>query len=452
MSTPANSNHLTQGPLWRGLVRLAGPMFVSTLLQNIQSVIDLFWVGRLGSPAVAALAMSGTLLMLLFPVVMGLSTGTVALVSRHIGAGQPEEAAEAGGQSLMVALLFGLVAGGAGWFWVEDLCRLLGGTDEVVRLGVDYMGISLLGSFTVFILIVGTSILQASGNTVVPMYAMLLSNALNLVLDPVFIFGLFGVPRMEVRGAALATVLAQAVAALLVLHVLGRGSAGIRIGGLHWRLRPAVAWKIVRIGVPSSGQMLSRSLMSAVLMRIVAGFGTVAVAAYGIGVRFHMLVLMPGFVLGNAAATMVGQNLGAGQPDRAERVAWLAALWDAAIMAVSAVLLVAFAAPLIRVFDANPAVVEMGARYLLVVSFFYIPAAFSIVLGRALQGAGDTVTPMVTTIVGLWGLQVPLAMLLPRWAAPPTDGIWWAVSVALAANGLMVTYWFRQGRWKRIRV
>jgi Na+-driven multidrug efflux pump len=165
-----------------------------------------------------------------------------------------------------------------------------------------------------------------------------------------------------------------------------------------------------------------------------------------------MLVLMPAFVLGNAAATMVGQNLGAGRPDRAERVAWLAAWMDVAIMLGSALILMVWAVPLVGLFDSSPAVVEMGVRYLRVVSLFYIPAAFSIVLGRALQGAGDTVAPMVTTILGLWGLQVPLAIILPRYFTPATDGIWWSVAVALTANGLMVAFWFQRGRWKHRRV
>ncbi len=452
MTLPPAQNDLTQGPLAKALMRLAGPMFVSTTLQNAQSVIDLFWVGRLGSEAVAALAMSGTLLMALFPVVMGLSTGTVAMVSRCVGAGRGHEAAEVGGQSLVVALVFGLVAGTVGWFSAEWLCRLLGGSEAVVQLGADYMGISFLGCFTVFLLFIGSSILQASGNTVVPMQAMLLANVLNIVLDPVFIFGWLGVPRMGIKGAALATVLSQAAAAAMVMQVLVRGSAGVQIRRRHLWPRKDLVLRLVRIGVPSSGQMLSRSLMSVVLIRVVAGFGTVVVAAYGIGVRFHMLVLMPAFVLGNAAATIVGQNLGAGRPDRAERVAWLATGIDAAIMLGSAVILMVWAAPLVAIFDDTPAVVAMGARYLRVVSLFYIPVAFSIVLGRALQGAGDTLAPMVTTILGLWGLQVPLAIILPHYFTPATDGIWWSVAVAMTANGLMVAVWFKQGKWKTLRV
>lgn len=452
MVNDGTQNVITDGRLRYGLLGLAGPMFVSMMLQNAQSLIDLFWVGRLGSEAVAALAVSGTLLMMLFPAVMGLSTGTVAIVSRAIGAGRRDEASEIAGQSLGVAMGFGVIAGLIGWAGAGWLCRLLGASDSVARLGGDYLGISFLGCFTVFLLFIGNSILQAAGNTVVPMRAMLLANVINLGLDPVLIFGWMGIPAMGVKGAAVATVISQAMAAMWVVRVLLRGVDGVCVRRHHWRPRMDLAWRLMRIGIPSSGQMLSRSLMSAVLMRVVAYFGTVAVAAYGIGVRFHMIVLMPAFVLGNAAATMVGQNLGAGKPGRAERVAWLATAIDGGIMVVSAAVLMVFAVPLIRVFDDNPEVVTMGVAYLRIVSVFHVFAALSIVLGRALQGAGDTLAPMVMTIIGLWIFQVPLAIVLPRFFAIPTDGIWWAIAVTLTVNGVLVAWWFWRGTWKTKRV
>ena len=453
MSGPApQTQSLTTGSVWAGLLGLAWPMFVSTTLQNLQSVIGLFWVGRLGSDSVAALAMSGTILMMLFPVVMGLATGTIAIVSRSVGAGNPAEAAEAGGQSLIAALICGVIAGLAGWYWAGDICRWQGATGEVARLGTQYLEISFLGCFTVFILFIGNSILQASGNTVIPMYAMVLATVLNLILDPIFIFGLLGMPRMGVEGAALAMVLAQSVAVVVVLRALFRGKSGVKVGLAAWRLRFEPIWRIMKVGIPSSGQMLSRSLMSVVLMWIVAKYGTVAVAAYGIGVRFHMMALMPAFVLGNAAGAIVGQNLGANRPDRAQRVAWMATGLDAVLMLVMAIFLTVFAAPLIRLFDPAPEVVKMGASYLRIASFFHIFAALSIVLGRALQGAGDTIAPMITTIVGLWGVQIPLAIFLARHMTPPTNGIWWSVGIAILVNGSMVALWFMTGRWKHKRV
>jgi putative MATE family efflux protein len=384
---------------------------------------------------------------------MGMSTGTVALVARSIGAGRPAEASAIAAQSLVAAAAFGVAAGAVGALFAEPLCRLMGAGPAVAQLGADYLRVSFLGGCTMFLLFIASSILQAAGTAMIPMYAMLLANALNLVLDPVLIFGWLGLPRMGVTGAAVATVISQAVAAAGLALVIARGHSGIRIAPhLREGIRFDVLWRLLRVGIPSSGQMLSRSLMSAVLMRIVAASGTAAVAGYGIGCRFHMLVLMPAFALGNATAPIVGQCLGAGRPGRARHTAWLATGIDALIMAASAAVLMACAAPLIRVFDDNPDVVAVGARYLLIVSPFHIFAALSVVLGRALQGAGDTVAPMVATIVGLWGLQVPLALLFSHWFAAPTDGIWWSVAVTLSVNGATMAGWFMTGRWQAKRV
>ncbi|MBM4149358.1 MAG: hypothetical protein FJ224_09975 [Lentisphaerae bacterium] len=198
--------------------------------------------------------------------------------------------------------------------------------------------------------------------------------------------------------------------------------------------------------------MLARSMMTLVLMRIVAGCGTAAVAAYGIGLRFQALILMPAFALGNSAATMVGQNLGAGRPDRAARAAWTATAADGLIMAAGAALLSGFAPFLIGVFDPTAEVVAVGVSFLRITSWFYVFVAFAIVLGRALQGAGDTLSQMAFTFIALWGVQVPLAVFLSARMDPPTDGIWWAVAAAVTLHGLLVTAWFQTGRWKRKKV
>ncbi|MGQ9662852.1 MAG: MATE family efflux transporter, partial [Kiritimatiellia bacterium] len=256
-------------------------------------------------------------------------------------------------------------------------------------------------------------------------------------------------PRLGFRGAALATVIAQFVAVVTVMTLLVRGKLHIRVR-VRWRAPLSrIALQVVRIGLPGSGQMLARSLMALVLMRIVASCGTAAIAAYGIGLRLHGVILMPAFALGNAAATLVGQNLGAGRPRRAVHGAWLAAGIDAAIMAVAGAVFIAFAPRLVEIFDTTPAVVATGASFLRTTSGFYVFTALGIVLGRALQGAGDTLAPMVFTILTLWGLQVPLATYWSRRFTPPTQGIWWAIATATVINGLLMAGWFLAGRWKR---
>lgn len=450
--TSAPPNPLTDGHLLRGLFRLAGPMAVSALLQNAQALIDLFWVGRLGSHAVAGVAVGATIQMLLAPLVFGMTAGTVAVVSRRVGGRDFAGAAEAATQSLILAVGAGFISGALGVLASPLLCRLLGTPHDAMGPALEYLFVVLPGSVTFFPLFVANTILQASGNTVIPMRVLMTANVLNIVLAPLLMFGWRGLPELGVTGAAIATVVSQTVACAMALGALGRGASGVHVPMRGWRWQGDRAANVIRIGLPSSGQMLARSLMMMVLMGVVAGCGTETVAAYGIGMRYHMIVLMSAFVLGNAAGTMVGQNLGAGRSDRAVRVAWAAAGIESCIMLGTAVVLAAAAGPLIRVFDPSPGVVAIGASYLRVVSFFYVFVGLAIVLGRCLEGAGETVMPMVFTIATLWGMQVPLALWLSRVLKPPHMGVWWAIAAAFTVHGALVTGWFLTGRWLKKKV
>ena len=442
------SDLLTEGHVLHGLWRLAMPMLVSGVLQNLQSLIDLFWVGSLGACAIAAVAMSGTVLMVLFPVLIGISIGTIALVARMAGAKRWQEANEAVGQSLMLAFVLGSICGLAGWYFSGRLFSLLGADPDVTVLGYSYIRILLLWSFAVFVLFTGNSALQGAGDTLTPMIIMGSANVLNIVLDPVFIFGFGPFSGMGVRGAAVATVIAQAIAVSALLFILFKGKSRIHVRLAGWKLDLNLCWRVLRIGIPGSAQMLSRSLIGALMMRIVAGSGIAAVAAYGTCLRFHFIMLMPIFALGGAAATMVGQNLGAGKPERARNVAWLAAGITMVFMALAAAVIVTFSQVLIRLFNSDPDVVQIGSCYLRVVLPFFVFAALGIVMCRALNGAGETLAPMILTVITLWGLQVPLAILFSRLWQPATLGIWWAIAIAMAVNGLLMAAWFEKGKWK----
>ncbi len=447
MSAPAR-NPVTDGNLTRAVFSLTVPMLVASVLQNVQSLIDLFWVGHLGPRAVAALAMSGTLLMMLFPVVMGLATGVVALVSRHVGARHPRQASVAAAQALLVAVLIGIGTGAAGLPAIGPLTSLFGVEAAVEQLARDYLRISLAGAVTVFVLFVGTSAQRGAGDAVGPMRIMLLTNIINIFLDPLLIYGGLGIPPLGVSGAALATVAAQLAGCVIVVVALVSGRSGLHLRPATWRWQPPVVKALFRIGMPSTLQMLARSLSAVVLMKIVAACGTAAIAAYGIGVRMHMILLMPAFAFGNAAATLVGQNLGARQPDRARRAAWVATWADILVMAASNALIFACAPWLVRAFNQDPVVLAYGTAMLRITIPFFLFVAFAIVLGRALQGAGDTVAPMVTTIIALWGVQVPLAVWLVRVLQPAVHGVYWAMAVTFALHGLMNIVWFRTGRWQ----
>ncbi|MBA4388015.1 MAG: hypothetical protein C0404_08545 [Verrucomicrobia bacterium] len=443
---------LVTDSLRRSLLKMAGPTMIGALLQSAQWFIDLYWVGGLGTEAVAAISVGGILTMTLFPVIMGLSTGTMAIISRAIGAGNQDEAADTAGQSLTLGLLVGLLTGFLGFVYAGDLCRYLGATPEVAALGKDYLEIYFLFSFTLFVMLMCSSIFQGVGDSYHPMIATLIATSLNAVLAPILIYGLWGFPAVGIKGAAIATVISQGLAAAVLMFHIYKGRARIHVSLARLKLRRDLVKRIVGIGLPSSGQMLARNLIGLILLKIVSRYGTAAVAAYGIGMRFHMTMLMPAFVLGNSVAPIVGQNLGAGKPERSSAAAWLATGIDLAVKVVIATILVAWASSLVSCFDTNHEVVTEGKAYLRIITPFLLFAGIAIVLGRALQGAGDVVAPMVATVISLWGIQLPLALLLPHYFNLNINGVWWAISIATVVHGLMIWVWFQTGRWKHKKV
>jgi len=450
--TQSDHNHITQGGLMRATLLLAGPMMASSVLQNVQSLIDLFWVGRLGADAVAALSMSGTMLMLLFPIVLGLATGTVAIVSRHVGAGEMDEASRVAGQALLSGVVIGILTGAIGWWLAPHIVEIFRADPNVSLLACTYLRINLAGIVTMILLFIGSSAMRGAGNATIPMVAMILGNVINMILDPIMIFGLLGLPAMGVSGAAAATVLAQFFAMALIMTTLATGRTGLHVTPARWRPNWGMAWRILRIGMPSTIQMVARSMMGIVLMRLVAACGTAAIAAHGIGVRLHMMLLLPAFAFGNATATIVGQNLGAARPERARRAAWLAVGLDGVVMLIAAVGLCVWAPRLVTLFNSDAEVVRIGTDMIRIVTPFFIFVGLAIVFSRALSGAGATTAPMVTTLIALWGFQVPLAVWFARIVTPATTGIWWAMALAITLHGLMNMAWFMTGRWRHIKV
>ena len=440
---------LTKGPILHAIFSLAGPLMVIAILHTTQSLIDMFWVGRLGAASIAAVAMSATIMMILFTIIVGVSTGTLALVARYVGAKDSKKADAVATQSIYLGVIMATVAVVTGLLFTKRLFLLLGASQEVLEAGIGYLKILLVGGITMFMLFLGNAILQGAGDTVTPMKLMILANIINIILDPVFIFGWGGMPRMNTSGAAVATVISQAISSFLVIWMLSNGRSIVHIHLSEWKIKLDLLKTILKIGLPSSLQMFFRSLMGVVLIGIVASFGTAAVAAYGVGMRLQMVVLMPAFALGGSAATLVGQNLGSGQPGRAKRSAWVATFFDMIVMAFIAVAFFSFAYQFMSVFNKDKNVIALGIQYLRITTPFYIFIAFGIVLNRALAGAGDTFVPMIITLLTLWGFQVPAAILLSRNTALGVTGVWWAMGLASLLNGLLILGWFETGRWKK---
>lgn len=449
MRMPVNMRKdLTQGNIVRNIWTLATPMMFGNILQTAFNIVDMIWVGRLGSSAIAAVAMSGSILMIIMTMIIGIATGTAAMVSRFIGAKDNERANDVAMQSLILSAVASSLLAIVGFGLAEEMLKLLGAKPEVVLLGTGYLRILLVGGVVMFLLFLAGAILRGAGDALTPMIILGVATVVNGILDPLMIFGHGGFPRMGVNGAALATVLARGVGVVIAFCVLFRGSSHIHLRLRNLKVNFNLIWRITKIGIPSSVQMSLRSLMGVILMAIVARYGTYAVAAYGVGLRIMMLVFMPAFGLAAAAATLVGQNLGAQKEERAHYSAWAATRFTMLIMGAVGILFFLFAGNLIRVFNASPQVVEIGTRYLKITSFGYLFSALGVVLGRALNGAGDTVSPMVITFISLWCLQIPLALILPGSFRLGVSGVWWAALAASIIHGIMMAGWFQRGGWK----
>ena len=427
-------------------------MMVGNVLQTTFNVIDMIFVGKLGAEAIAAVSLSGMILMLVITLIVGIGIGTTAMVSRYIGAREASKANEVALQSILFGGVAAAFLAGFGYFFSEPLLKIFRAEPSVVKLGTDYLEIMFLGSFTMFLLFLGAAILRGAGDALTPMLVMVLSTIINIIADPLLIFGLGPFPRLEIRGAAYATVFARGIGMLIILYILIKGYSFIHISLKKLRFNFKIIWRLIRIAIPASLQMATRSTSGLVMMSIVSMYGTYALAAYGIGLRINMIVMMPGFGLGAATATLVGQNLGAKSPQRAMKSAWMSLIYYEVIMLLIGSLFFLFAPQIIQVFNNNPEVIKEGVSFLRIITISYAFLAMGIILHQALYGAGDTVPPMVITAVSLFIVRIPLAFILPGLFSLHTLGIWLAMAISTVLEGTAVGFWFYSGRWKRKQV
>jgi len=443
---------LTAGSISKAIWFLAVPMIASNVLQSAFNLVDMAFVGRLGPVALAAVAMAGQILMILMFVMIGIGAGTTALISRAVGEKNRTKADNIAMQTAILGLIGSLVFGAIGYFSSPWMLKLLGASPEVIQIGTGYLQITFAGIMALVYMFSIAAVLQGAGDATTPMIILGVSTILNIVLDPLLIFGIGFFPRLGVNGAAWATVISRGIGALIALEVLLKGRSRVHVRLKYLRFDFDIIWRILKIGMPASAQMTLRGLVGIALIAVVAGFGTVAVAAYGIGIRFHMLAMMPGFALGMAAQTLVGQNLGARQPHRASRSAWTATGYYSIFMVAMTMLFIIFAPQLILLFNNDPHVLRLGTDFLRITSWGYLFIALSLIFNRSLSGAGDTISPMILTFISLWLVQLPLAVFLSRMPALGVDGIWIAILVSYAVQGVLTVAWFQTGRWKHKKV
>jgi putative MATE family efflux protein len=439
----------TEGSLNRAVFLLAVPMILEMVMESVFGVLDVYFVGRLGPDAVAAVGLTESLLTVVFAVAIGLSMSTTALVARRIGEKRPEDAARAAVQAIAVGVAASLPFAAVGLVWPREVLTLMGAPAPVVETGWGYTAWMLGGNASIMLLFLVNAVFRGAGDATIAMRSLWLANGVNVVLDPCLIFGLGPFPELGVTGAAIGTTVGRAVGVAYQLRALAGAGGRVRVERPHVRLDRPVMVHLVQLSLGGVGQFLIGTASWLGLVRILSLFGAGALAGYTIALRVVIVALLPSWGMSNAVATLVGQNLGAGKPERAERSVWIVGVYNMVfLLAVMAAFLWS-AEPLIAVFSPDPAVQRLGALCLRVVSYGYAFYAWGMVLVQAFNGAGDTATPTWINLGCYWLFQIPLALALARGLDQGPLGVFLAITLAeslLAAVGLLV---FRRGAWKR---
>jgi putative MATE family efflux protein len=442
----------TTGSLNRSILLLAIPMVLEMVLESLFAVVDVFWVSRLGADAIATVGLTESVLTLVFAVGMGLGMSTTAMVARRIGEKDADGAAVSAVQAIFLGLLASFVLGIPFFLLAPQLLGLMGATPTIIAIGANYTRIALGGSGVVLLLFLNNAILRGAGDAAIAMRLLWVSNILNLIFDPCLIFGIGPFPKLGVAGAALATFSGRGLGVLYQFYRLARGTERIRILRRHLRLQGTVLWRLVRVSITGILQFLISQASWVGLVRIVSLFGAPALAAYTIAIRIVIFAILPSWGLSNAAATLVGQNLGAGHLDRARNAVWRTGLWNMLFLGSVGIVFIAFAPWIIGLFTQDPAVVPTAIHCLRIFSCGNVAFAYGMVMLQAFNGAGDTLTPAYVNLFGFWVLEIPLAWWLAMHTAMRVNGVFVSVVVAQTAVVLISIVLFRQGRWATQRI
>ena len=438
----------TQGSIPRAVVVLAVPMMLEMSMQSVFAVVDIFFVGKLGPDSVAAVGITESILTLIFAIAMGLSMGTTAMVARRIGEGKADEAGVAAVQAFGLGTVIALVLGFVGWLSAPWLLALMGGEPSVVATGTGYAGIILGTNITVLLLFLINAAFRGAGDAALAMRALWLANIANIILDPILIFGWGPIPAFGLEGAAIATAVGRALGVLYQIRYLGWGSGRLQIRRQHLRFERQTAWRILRVSSTGMVQFLVGTASWLGIFRILAGFGSAALAGYTIAVRIVIFAILPSWGMGNAAASLVGQNLGAGQPDRAERSVYVASAGNMVFMILVATFFQIFSGTVVQWFSDEPEVVALAVECLRIVTLAYVFMGFGMVCVQAFNGAGDTTTPTWINFLCYWLFQLPVAWVLAHPVGWGPRGVFIAIALSQVALALVGLVLFRRGRWK----
>lgn len=436
----------------KAIFYLSIPMILEMVMESLFAVVDIFFVGKLGVHAVATVGLTESVLTIIYSIAIGLSMAATAIVARRIGEKKPKEASAAAFQAILVCSLFAVAVAVLGVVYAKPMLALMGGEPEVIESGYRYTQIIFGGNVCVMLLFLINGIFRGAGNAAVAMRTLWIANAINIVLDPILIFGLGPIPALGLEGAAWATTTGRGIGVIYQFYILFNGKSIIKFYWDSLKMNWKTVWTIVKVASGGMGQFLIESASWIFLMRIISESGSVALAGYTIAVRIIIFALLPAFGLSNAAATLVGQNLGALQPARAEKSAWLAAHLTAIFLGFCAIIFISGAGFFIGIFNQEEGVIAVGTMGLTIICLGYVFFGYGMVMSQSLNGAGDTKTPTIINLAILWGFQIPFAYLLAKTFGMGATGVFIAIAVSHSLHAVVSTWVFNRGKWKLVQV
>lgn len=438
----------TEGRLSRAILLLSIPAVLEMVMESIFVIVDIYFVSKLGADAVATVGLTESMITIIYAIAIGLGTATTSLVSRRIGEKNPDAASVAAIQAILTGIILSLIIGVPGIFLSKNLLALMGASKTIVENLSGYTSIMLGGNIVIMMLFIINAIFRSAGDAAVAMKVLWIGNIINIVLDPCLIFGLGPFPHLGVTGAAVATTIGRGTAVLFQFYLLFYGNKRIKLSSRHFVVKFKIMIKLIKLSIGTIGQNLISTSSWIALVRIISIFGSEVVAGYTIAIRIIGFTLLPSWGISNAASTMVGQNLGAKKPARAEKAVWATAFANMILLSIIGLILILFPEFFIRSFINNENVIKAGVPALKIISFGYISYGLGMVLVNSFNGAGDTTTPLKINVVAFWFIEIPLAWFLALKAGLNDEGVFYAIVIAESTMTLIAWIVFRRGKWK----
>jgi len=451
-SIRGNEYDFTKGSIGRAILLLSVPMVLEMSMESIFAVVDIFFVSRLGPEAIATVGLTESMLTIIYAIAIGLSMATTAIISRRIGEKNKEQAAISAVQAILVGIVISMPISILGIYYSEELLLLMGASQEIIQNYSGYTTVMLASNSVIMLLFIINAVFRGAGDAAISMRVLWTANILNIILDPLLIFGIGPFPELGVMGAAVATTIGRGLGVIYQFYLLSQKDNRISIASEHLRIDLPILNRLFRLSIGGIGQYLIATSSWIGLVRIIAEFGSEALAGYTIAIRIIIFSLLPSWGMSNAAATLVGQNLGAEKPDRAEKSVWITAVFNMVILMLIGVLLYIFASDLIRLFSDQEEVISIGTQCLRVICFGYFFYSWGMIMVQAFNGSGDTITPTLLNFICFWIVEIPIAYYLAMSMGYEEYGVFLSIVIAESLLGVLGVMMFRRGRWKLRKV